>query len=305
MHVTLTLNDYFPAMSLPPAYYPATAAEMGQPQPTAPVQHDVAAFSEELLLDDLLQAVDYLTSALAAAYAPVESSCPCSAEAVAEASTSAVEGPAARAPKASAAPSASPARSAPAAQVTSPAPARSAPGAGGSATSSTDALDPASFYLTQNQSEYNPEGSINANCGPASLAMAALAFGKNPPGTSKDDPEGLIRAVRKQMTGNEDVHELTGDDDVTRGAQALGMSAAPANSVEAVNAALDAGQMVVAGGDPSAYSSGSGGHFVLITGRSADGGYVMNDPAYTGKPGVVLSPDKFAAFFGGGVAVGP
>lgn len=44
---------------------------------------------------------------------------------------------------------------------------------------------------------------------------------------------------------------------------------------------------------------------MLITGRSADGGSVMNDPAYTGKPGVTLTPEQFQAFFGDGVAVGP
>ena len=168
-----------------------------------------------------------------------------------------------------------------------------------------NAQDPASFYLTQNATDWNPNGSINANCGPASLAMAAAAFGLLPEGTSMADPENLIETVREKMTGNRDIHQLTGDGDVMNGAQALGMNSRPVASISEVDQALAKGEMVVAGGDPSAYSNGSGGHFVLITGRDASGGYVMNDPAYTGQPGVVLTPEQFAGFFGSGVALSP
>lgn len=289
MQITMTINDYFAPMPNPTWNRPA--APLFQPQPTLPVQADAASFSDEMLLDQMMDAVDFITAALASSFGAPSAQSPC-AECLAEAA------PAIRPEQTR--PAVTPERkTAPDVSMIS----KTRPVSTNSQAPGVDALDPASFYMTQNQTEFNPEGSINANCGPASLAMAALAFGKNPPGTSKDDPEGLIRSVRKEMTGNEDIHELTGVDDVTRGAEALGMSAAPVGSVDAVNSALDSGQMIIAGGDPSAYSSGSGGHFVLITGRSADGGYVMNDPAYTGKPGVVLTPQQFESFFGGGVAV--
>ena len=180
------------------------------------------------------------------------------------------------------------------------------PGAGSGAAKTrpvSDATpkDPESFFITQNTTDWNPnarytEAGTNANCGPTSLAMAALAFGLLPPGTDPSNPQGIIDAVRLAMTGNDDVGQPTGTGDVTRGAEALGMSHHDVGTLEEVDAALASGQMVVAG---------SVDHFVLIVGRSPDGGYIVNDPFYTGRPGVVKSVEEMSQWFIGGVAVGP
>lgn len=164
-----------------------------------------------------------------------------------------------------------------------------------------DPNDPASFFITQNTTQWNPEARYNsegknANCGPTSLAMAALAFGMLPPGTDPSHPQGIIDAVRVAMTGNDNVSQLTGTGDVNQGAEALGMSHHDVGTLAEVDAALASGMMVVAG---------SVDHFVLITGRSPDGGYVVNDPMYTGQPGVVKSVEEMQGWFIGGVAVGP
>ena len=163
-----------------------------------------------------------------------------------------------------------------------------------------DPADPASFFITQNTTQWNPDARYingkNANCGPTSLAMAALAFGMLPPGTDKSRPEELIESVRTMMTGSNDISAPTGTDDVKRGAEALNMNYHDVGNLGGVNEALSNGQMVVAG---------STDHFVLIVGRTADGSYIVNDPFYTGEPGVVKSQAEMEQWFIGGVAVGP
>lgn len=147
--------------------------------------------------------------------------------------------------------------------------------------------DPNAFFFNQfRHAKWNPNGpSRSANCGPASLAMALKAFGIVPPGADPGDPESMIDKTRRAMTGNEDDHAYTNVHAVLKGARAVGAEAEPVNGLGGVEAALADGRLVVLAGNPHAYgprfggqmSQYDGGHFILVTGRTA-GGFLINDP---------------------------
>lgn len=164
--------------------------------------------------------------------------------------------------------------------------------------------DPASYFITQTRTQWNPGGSINANCGPTSLAMALKAFGKLP-AQYQHNPEGFVEAVRRTMTGADNIHAGTYTTQVLAGARKLGLQAEHITSVTQLAQALSAGKLVVAQGNPAAYGKEAGGHFILVVGRTSSGGYVINDPAYTGRPAVAISAAQMAKYLGDGVAVSP
>jgi predicted double-glycine peptidase len=148
--------------------------------------------------------------------------------------------------------------------------------------------DPGAYFLTQNRTaQYNPmqPPGTNANCGPASLAMALRAFGRAPAGMdSPAKAHDLVQYVRKAMTGQVDEQAWTYPDQVKAGAQQLGLKAdtvfTARNILEAV---AQPGHLVVVNLNPSpAYvdqlaDAYDGGHFALLTG--VDGQQVtLDDP---------------------------
>lgn len=155
----------------------------------------------------------------------------------------------------------------------------------------TSRPDPASYFMNQMTTPNNPDAPAwTMNCGPTALAMAARAFGMPFKGKTVQQQ---IDSSLLASTGAIDYYAGSWPNQLIRGAQAAGMAARGiASTLEAVDAALAKGEMVVAWGypryarklglQPHAYSYADGapyedGHYVLITGKTADGKYQVND----------------------------
>lgn len=143
------------------------------------------------------------------------------------------------------------------------------------------------FFISQYRGPFNPEASDgNANCGPASLAMALKHFLGDADGIAGDDPERLVEVARMAMTGGNDDNVNTDNDDVIKGASQLGLPALRAADLDSIDTALDSGAIVIVSGSPSAPGSFASrlayhhcrhGHFIVLAGRKHDK-YIMNDP---------------------------
>ena len=145
----------------------------------------------------------------------------------------------------------------------------------------------ATFFISQYRGPFNPQASDgNANCGPASLAMVLKRFFIDSPLVAESEPEKLVQLARLAMTDDTDDDVNTDNDDVVRGAAALGLPALRTLDLSSIDRALDAGAAGIVSGSPScpgsfgdrlAYRHCRHGHFIVIAGRSG-GQYIMNDP---------------------------
>lgn len=176
--------------------------------------------------------------------------------------------------------------------------------------------DPNRVHMTQfthatwNNSPDAPNSS--ANCGPASLAMGLKAIGLQPPGLGAGDgTEAWIDRSREAMGamtdgyGNYGDHAYTDIGEVIQGANASGAKTAWV-TMATLDAELAAGRPVVSSGNPAAYNGDwpargimnspyDGGHFITITGKAANGNYVINDPL-SNVGAVEISPAQMAAY---------
>lgn len=150
--------------------------------------------------------------------------------------------------------------------------------------------DPNSYFISQFKSKFNPNNHDyhNENCGPTALAMAIKHFGVSLPGGNPDDPQKLIEKTIKAM-GYNSLKNGSGATDIARAAKAAGLKTDKINGLDALDKALAENKQVVLFGNPSKsfaahynratyVSPGTGDHWLLIAGRSADGGYVVDDP---------------------------
>lgn len=152
--------------------------------------------------------------------------------------------------------------------------------------------DSNAYHITQFTSAFNPYGPGRSNnCGPASLAMAMLAFGSIPEGVNPNNRQEIVKSARLAMTGNSDPDDLTNNSEVRAGADKVGLRAENVAGIEGIAQALDQGKLVVAGGNPIHYEralqlNGSnygndgkydGGHFILVSGRQGND-FIINDP---------------------------
>jgi hypothetical protein len=152
--------------------------------------------------------------------------------------------------------------------------------------------DSNAYHITQFTSAFNPHGPDSSNnCGPASLAMAMLAFGVIPENINPNNRQEIVKAARFAMTENTDPEDLTNDSEVRNGADKVGLHAENVDGIEGITRAIDQGKLVVAGGNPihyeralklngTHYGNGGqydGGHFILIVGRHGDD-FIINDP---------------------------
>jgi hypothetical protein len=174
---------------------------------------------------------------------------------------------------------------------------------------------PESFFMTQfGWPGWNPNGlDRSSDCGPTSLAMAALAFGKL---RSDVDPDQLIVASRSAMGASTNRSKGTDSDQVATGARNLGLQANELQSTNLndIDASLARGGMAIVSGDPINYErelgfqdgtnnkyadSGTydGGHFILVVGKDKEN-YVVNDPACKLGP-IELTPAQMQTYMNG------
>jgi tetratricopeptide (TPR) repeat protein len=184
----------------------------------------------------------------------------------------------------------------------------------------TGSKNPQAYFLTQAfDPHWNPTGPKRSkNCGPASLAMAYLYFGRRPPDGDPNNAEQFIEATRIAMTGADDNGGLTNFHDVVRGAEAGGLRTKIVRDKESIDGALAQGAIIIASGCPNmpgsygqrfGYNGGTYGHFILVTNKDADG-YIISDPLNKGGPTHVSSEelDAFLSYWPnlslkGGIAI--
>ncbi len=148
----------------------------------------------------------------------------------------------------------------------------------------------------------------NANCGPATAAMIANAFGYHPAGWSDGK---LVNSLGGQAGVGGDG---AGWPQLQQMAQAAGLTAsAPMYGADLdwVRSQLKAGKLIAANGnrgvtlDHSSYTDGvTGGHWIVIKGVDAAGNFLVEDPSTDCK---TLSPSELERYFnsrdGGGVGI--
>jgi hypothetical protein len=175
------------------------------------------------------------------------------------------------------------------------------------------------FYFSQVKGPWYQDGpDASADCGPASLAMAAKALGKLGPDR---DPDNDIRQSRIRMTGTDLPPTWgTGVDQVTEGARGFGLSAETIWDFDTVIEMVRQGKMAVMAGNPINYerelgfqdnfaaycNSGyySGGHFILVVRQNDDGTFLVHDPCAKGGP-INLTVEQLRTYWngtGGGAA---
>ena len=167
--------------------------------------------------------------------------------------------------------------------------------------------DPEVYFVTQYRSRYNqwaPKSS--ANCGPACMAMVALAYGLAPQGLLPGDRQGLILWCRQSMTlGNANENRGTKLREIDRMATQLGLASRSIRKFQDLDQALAQGQLVVVGGDTNKLGAPGGDHFLLCVGRQGSD-YIINDPGgFFPTPGTRLPAGMMEQFFIEAIALYP
>lgn len=155
-----------------------------------------------------------------------------------------------------------------------------------------------SFFITQyTHPRWHPEPTPrnNANCGPTSLAMVLKAFGK----TDVTSAEQLIRQIRLEMTGQNDILSWTYPAQFPRAAARFGVqSQIVRGGADAIlNALTTPGRLAIVNVNPTpAYSNQlvipvNGGHFAVISQAEGDR-ITLNDPLADGP--ITISRQQLA-----------
>lgn len=165
-------------------------------------------------------------------------------------------------------------------------------------------------YISQMASEGTEDDwNASSNCGPTSMAMIARAFGFG---------EGMSDGALVNSLGNSAGVGAagTGYAGIMTMASSLGLESQsnPGSNVAWIDEQLAQGNLVAANGNRSVtlenesppYASGtaSGGHWIVVCGKTADGNYIVKDPSTTCS---VLTPAELSRFLSsnahGGYAV--
>lgn len=165
--------------------------------------------------------------------------------------------------------------------------------------------DPESYFITQFRSKYNPDVSgaqelHNADCGPTSLAMLLVHYGRV---QMPDNRESLIETVESQFMGA-NIHNSNGYNlqQLKKGAEAANLHADRINGLAAVDKAFEdnPNASVILVGQPrhawqddprqtseTYVDSGSCNHIVVIAGKTSNGDYILLDPLSLSGPRIV------------------
>ena len=165
--------------------------------------------------------------------------------------------------------------------------------------------DPASFFISQVRSSSNPTGSVdNSNCGPASLAMAARAYGKWAPGIAESDFPAMMTWIRRVMGHKTDEMQGTNIPWLTKAADQLGLPNSMFTDVNQLSGHVSKGRLVIVTGYMKDLNMPGGTHTMLVVGERGDD-YVINDPGLFYKlPGTIIRGADLLRFFKLGIAIG-
>lgn len=159
--------------------------------------------------------------------------------------------------------------------------------------------DPSEFFVTQFKSRYNQWAPAqSSNCGPACMAMVALAYGLAPEGLLPGDRQGLIQWCRDSMTlAGKDPSKGTTCNEIERMATRLGLKSRWLRRYQDLDQELAQGHLVVVGGEVGRLGAPGGDHFLLCLGRKGSD-YVVNDPGgFFPAPGSRLTAGQMEQFF--------
>lgn len=166
--------------------------------------------------------------------------------------------------------------------------------------------DPASFFISQVRSSTNPTGTVdNSNCAPASLAMAARAFGKWPLEIADSDFPGMMTWVRRAMGHQSDEMQGTNFPWLTRAADKLKLPNKFFQNFDELPTHVAKGRLVLVSGYLQDLGLPGTGHAMLVVGARGDD-FLVNDPGlYYKLPGSPIHAADLRRFFKMGIAVGP
>ncbi|MBS2036967.1 C39 family peptidase [bacterium] len=166
--------------------------------------------------------------------------------------------------------------------------------------------DPSSYFISQVRSSTNPTGTVdNSNCGPASLAMAARAFGKWPLEIADNDFPGMMTWIRRTMGHKTDEMQGTNFPWLTRAADQLKLPNKLFLNYDELPGHLARGRLVLVTGYLQDLGLPGGGHAMLVVGARGDD-FLINDPGLFYKiPGSAVRSTDLRRFFKMGIAVGP
>jgi hypothetical protein len=186
---------------------------------------------------------------------------------------------------------------------------RTAAGLFGSANNGSFWRNPIGFFVSQFRSDTNRNEDVagNGNCGPTSLTMAAMAFGKVR--VTADTANDVIEQTRQAMTGKNNEKSGTSFAQLKKGAEAYGLSARQTGgSLEALQTELSAGRLPIVLLSPREFrTSTSTGHYVVVTKIDAQGVH-CNDPALKNGPTVIPTAGFLKGWKArgmGAIAIGP
>lgn len=165
--------------------------------------------------------------------------------------------------------------------------------------------DPASFYFSQVRSSSNPSGTVdNGNCGPASLAMAARAFGRWPAEVTAGDYPTMMTWIRQAMGHKSEETQGTNIPWLTKAAARLKLHSELFTNYDELARQIAKGRMVIVAGHLKNLNMPGGSHAMLVVTQRGEG-YAINDPGLFYKlPGTVLKDADLRRFFVMGIAVG-
>jgi hypothetical protein len=170
---------------------------------------------------------------------------------------------------------------------------RTAAGLFGSSNNGSFWRNPIGFFVTQYKSAFNKNEDVagNGNCGPTSLTMCAMAFGKI--SVNAQNADAVIEQTRKAMTGKNSEKSGTSFAQLKKGAEAYGLSAKQTGgSLAALQAELSVGRLPIVLLAPKYFrNSTSNGHYLVVT-KIDDQGVHCNDPAVKSGP-IVIPKEGF------------